>query len=255
LYSSKRFGKTTVQRLADLGFLCSDVSCAHCVWLTKRDIGIMRETGAMVVHNPSSNLRLRSGLAPIRAMAAAGVHVALGTDNLALNDGEDILQEVRLAQLQQSPPGLEEAPIPPPDALRWATDAGAKVLGIEGLGSLELGSPADLVMVHTRSIERPVFEHGHDIAASVIQWVRQSDIDQVLVGGRTMVRGGRYIFRDREELERKAYESEQQWMLTPATRLIRSEISKRYASEDIGGEPYYRLNSQTEETTNGRGRQ
>jgi 5-methylthioadenosine/S-adenosylhomocysteine deaminase len=255
LYSMKQFGKTTVQRLADLGFLCSDVSCAHCVWLTKRDIGIMRETGTMVVHNPSSNLRLRSGLAPIRPMVASGVHVALGTDNLALNDDEDILQEVRLAQLLHSPPGLGEAPIPPATALLWATEAGAKVLGIEGLGSLEPGNPADLVMVQTRSIDRPVFEHGHDIAASVIQWVRQSEIDQVLVGGRTMVRGGRYIFRDREELERKAYESQQQWTLTPATRLIRSEIGKRYAREDIEGEPYYRLNSRTAETSNRSARQ
>ncbi len=254
LASKKQFGKSTVERLAELGFLCSDVSCAHCVWLTKRDIGVMRESGAMVVHNPSSNLRLRSGLAPVRPMVAQGVHVALGTDNLALNDDEDMLQEVRLAQLLHSPPGLGEAPIPPQTALRWATDAGAKVLGIEGLGLLEPGSPADLVMLHSRSIERPVFEHGIDLAASVVQWVRQSDIDQVVVGGRTMVRGGRYVFRDRNEVERKAREGQQQWALTPATRLIRSEIGKRHASEDIGGQPYYRLNSQTA-TSNRSGRQ
>src|SRR5262249_40557303 len=75
LSAQKQFGKSTVERLAELGFLCSDVSCAHCCWLTQRDIGIMRETSAMVVHNPSSNLRLRSGLAPIRPMIAEGVHV------------------------------------------------------------------------------------------------------------------------------------------------------------------------------------
>lgn len=246
MYSLKRFGKSTVQRLADVGFLCSDVSCAHCVWLTQRDIGIMRESGAMVVHNPSSNLRLRSGLAPIRSMAEADVHIALGTDNLTLNDDEDILQETRLAQLLQSPPGIGEAPIPAQTALQWATQGGAKVLGIEGLGSLEAGSPADLVMVHNRSFDRAVFEYGHDIAASVIQWVRQSDIDQVLVGGRIMVRGGRYVFRDREELERKAYEGQRQWMLTPATRLIRSQIGERYASQDFGGQPFYRLNSRVD---------
>lgn len=246
LHSLKRFGKSTVQRLADIGFLCSDVSCAHCVWLTQRDIGIMRETGAMVVHNPSSNLRLRSGLAPIRSMAEADVHIALGTDNLTLNDDEDILQETRLAQILQSPPGIGEAPIPAQTALQWATQGGAKVLGIEGLGSLEPGSPADLVMIHNRSFDRAVFEHGHDIAASVIHWVRQSDIDQVLVGGKVMVRDGRYVVRDREELERKAYEGQRQWMLTPATRLLRSQIADRYASQDFGGQPFYRLNSQTD---------
>lgn len=246
LYSLKRFGKSTVQRLADLGFLCSDVSCAHCVWLTQRDIAIMRETGAMVVHNPSSNLRLRSGLAPIRSMAEAEVHIALGTDNLTLNDDEDILQETRLAQLLQSPPGIGEAPIPAQTALQWATQGGAKVLGIEGLGSLEPGSPADLVMVHNRSFDRAVLEHGHDIAASVMHWVRQSDVDQVLVGGQTMVRDGRYVFRDRDEICRKAHEGHRQWMLTPATRLIRSQISERYASQDFGGQPFYRLNARVD---------
>ncbi len=242
-YSFKRFGKSTVQRLADLGFLCGDVSCAHCVWLSQRDIGIMRETGAMVVHNPSSNLRLRSGIAPVRSMAEANVHIALGTDNLTLNDDEDILQETRLAQLLQSPPGIGETPIPAQTALQWATQGGAKVLGIEGLGALEPGSPADLVMVHNRSFDRAVFEDGHDIAASVMHWVRQSDIDQVLVGGRVVVRDGRYVLRDRTELERKAYEGLRQWKLTPATRLIRSQIGERYASQSFGGEPFYRLNA------------
>ena len=127
-------------------------------------------------------------------------------------------------------------------------------MAIKGLGSLEPGSPADLVMVHTRSIERSVFEHGHDIAASVIQWVRQSDIDQVLVGGRIMVRGGRYVFRDREELERKAYESQRQWMLTPAAKLIRARIREQYGSQDIGGQPFYRLHSSINETTDRSGR-
>ena len=252
LSAQKQFGKSTVERLAELGFLCSDVSCAHCCWLTQRDIGIMRQTGAMVVHNPSSNLRLRSGLAPIRPMVAAGVHVALGTDNLALNDDEDMLQEVRLAQLLHSPPGLGEDPIPASTALGWATEAGAKILGIDGLGMLEPGSPADLVMLRTGVLERPVFQHGQDLAKSVVQWVRQSDIDQVLVGGRVMVRGGRYIFRDREEVERKAYEGHQQWVLTPATKLIRSQIGESLASQDIGGEPFYRLNSITTTSTEGR---
>jgi cytosine/adenosine deaminase-related metal-dependent hydrolase len=242
-YSLKRFGKTNVERLAEIGFLGPDVSCAHCVWFTEHDIGIVRDAGAKVVHLPSANLRLRSGLAPIKPMADAGISIALGTDNLALNDDEDILQEVRLAQLLQSPPGIGESPIRPEAALRWVTQAGAQVLGIKDLGSLEPGSPADLVLFHVRSIERSLFEHGHDTAASLIQWARQSDIDQVLVGGQILVRDGRYIFRDREELERKAYERQRQWMLTPAIRSVRSKIGERYASQDFGGAPYYRLHS------------
>jgi 5-methylthioadenosine/S-adenosylhomocysteine deaminase len=248
-FSLKKFGKTNVERIAEIGFLDSDVSCAHCVWFTERDIGIVRDAGAKVVHLPSANLRLRSGLAPIKPMVDVGIPVALGTDNLALNDDEDILQEIRLAQLLQSPPGIGESPIPPNTALYWATQAGAQVLGMKGLGSLEPGSPADMVLVHVRSIERSLLEHGHDVAASVVQWVRQSDIDQVLVDGRILVRDGRYIFRDRDELERKAYESQRQWMLTPAIQLIRSKIVDRYASQEFGGAPYYRLHSRTAKTS------
>jgi 5-methylthioadenosine/S-adenosylhomocysteine deaminase len=254
-YSLKKFGRTNVERLAEIGFLDADVSCAHCVWLTERDISIMRDAGARVAHLPSANLRLRSGLAPIKPMVDAGVPVALGTDNLGLNDDEDMLQEVRLAQLLHSPPGIGETPIRPDMALHWATQAGAHVLGVKGLGSLEPGSPADLVLVHVRPIERSVVEHGHDIAASVVQWVRQSDIDQVLVDGRVLVRNGRYISHDRDEIERKAYESQRQWMLTSAIRLLRSEIAERYASQEIGGTPFYRLHSRTAETTKRRKRQ
>jgi len=254
-YSLKRFGKTNVERLAEIGLIDSEVSCAHCVWLTERDIAILRDAGAKVAHLPSANLRLRSGLAPIKRMVEAGIPVALGTDNLGLNDDEDILQEARLAQVLQSPPGIGEPPIGPETALHWATQAGAQVLGMQGLGSLDPGSPADLVLVHIGSIERSLFEHGHDVAASVVQWIRQSDIDQVLVGGQVLVRNGRYVFRDRDELERKAYEGQRQWALTPAARFIRSEIAGRYASQEIGGEPYYPLHSRTAETTKGRTRQ
>jgi 5-methylthioadenosine/S-adenosylhomocysteine deaminase len=244
-YSLKRFGKTNVERLAEIGFIDADVSCAHCVWFTERDISIVREVGAKVVHLPSANLRLRSGVAPIKPMVDAEIPVALGTDNLALNDGEDILQEVRLAQLLQSPPGIGESPIGADTALHWITQAGAAVLGLKGLGSLEPGGPADMALVHVRAIERSVFEHGHDVAASVVQWVRQSDIDQVLVGGRVTVSGGRYVFQDRDELERKAYEAQRQWPLTPAVRSVRSKIAARHASQVFGGAPYYRLHSRT----------
>jgi 5-methylthioadenosine/S-adenosylhomocysteine deaminase len=176
-------------------------------------------------------------------MIAKGVHVAIGTDNLALADGEDILAEARLAQVLQSPPGIADEQIGAVKALQWATVAGARVLGIKGLGSLELGCPADLVMLHTRSIDRAVFDLGHDVAASVLHWLRQHDIDQVLVGGQILVRDGRYIFRDRDEVERKAVEASQQWAMTPAIQLLRSQVQKRYASQDLSGQPYYWLNA------------
>lgn len=242
-HALKKFGKTGVERLTQIKFLQPDVSCAHCVWLTEGDIALFRDSGAVVVHNPSSNLRLRNGLAPIGRMAAAGVPVALGIDNLGINDDEDVLQEVRLAQLLQSPPGIGQADLRPEVALVWATEGGGRVLGMEGLGRLEAGSPADLVMARLRSIQKPVLEHGHPPAGGVVQWLRQSDIDQVAVGGRVLVRGGRYIGADRDQIERKAYESAQQWVLTPGVKLIRSKIVELYSGYEVTGEPYYRFNA------------
>jgi cytosine/adenosine deaminase-related metal-dependent hydrolase len=242
-HALRRFGKTSVERLAEMEFLRADVSCAHCVWFTERDIGVFRQTGAVVVHNPSSNLRLRNGLAPVGVMAAAGIPVALGIDNLGINDDEDMLQEVRLAQLLQSPPGIGQATIRPEVALSWATEGGAQVLGIEGLGRLEAGSPADLVMARLGRLEKPVLDHGQDLPACVVQWLRQRDIDQVMIGGRVLVRSGRYVGGDRDEIERKAYESTRQWALTPGVNLIRGKIVEHFSGQEVAGEPYYRFHS------------
>lgn len=238
-----RFGKTSVERLADLRFLRPDVSCAHCVWFTARDIAIFRQTGAVVTHNPSSNLRLRNGLAPVGVMAAASIPVALGIDNLGINDDEDMLQEVRLAQLQQSPPGIGQTTILGSTAISWATENGAQVLGVAGLGRLEVGCPADLVMARFDRIEKAVLEDGHDPAAAVVQWLRQRDIDLVIVGGRVLVQNGCYVGGDRTEIEKRATESTRQWVLTPGVNFIRRQIVERFSRQEVAGEPYYRFHS------------
>ena len=136
----------------------------------------MRETGAVVAHNPSSNLRLRSGVAPVRHMADRGVALVLGTDNLGMNDDEDLLQEARLAQLLHSPPGLDLPALPAETVLGWATECGADVLGASGLGRLEPGSPADLVLARLGPIARSI-DGPESIAAAVVQWLRPPAVD------------------------------------------------------------------------------
>jgi cytosine/adenosine deaminase-related metal-dependent hydrolase len=236
------FGKTSVERLAEIGFLDADVSCAHCVWVTESDIRFLRDSGAIVVHNPSSNLRLRSGLAPVKPMAAAGVSVALGVDNLGMNDDEDMLQEVRLAQLLHSPPGLDQAEMHPETVLRWATEGGVNVVGNGSRGRLEIGCPADLVMAHLDRIKDAPSDTCRQVAASVVQWVRQSAIDQVMVGGQVLVRGGRYVLQDRDELERKAFQSRREWR-GPAIRVVKERIAAVHGTRQIPHDPYYPLHS------------
>jgi cytosine/adenosine deaminase-related metal-dependent hydrolase len=213
------------------------------VWLTDGDVGLMRETGAVVAHNPSSNLRLRSGLAPIRAMADRDVTVALGTDNLGLNDDEDLLQEARLAQLLHSPPGLDVTPLAAETVLAWATERGAAVLGPPQLGRLAPGAPADLVLARLDPIARAI-DGAASIAPAVVQWLRPSAVDVVMVAGRVLVRGGRYVHRDRDEIERRAWDGMKRWTPAPPVRMLKDTVTSLYRAWPGGSAPYYRLHSQ-----------
>jgi cytosine/adenosine deaminase-related metal-dependent hydrolase len=237
-----RHGETGVAWLARTGFLGPDVICAHAVWLTDGDIELVRDSGAIVVHNPGSNLRLRSGLAPIRAMAERGVPIALGTDNLGLNDEEDLLQECRLAQVLQSPPGLGLAPIAAATVLHWATAAGAGVIGRAGLGGLDPGAPADLVLARLGRIERAV-ENGRALAAAAVQWLRSSDVDLVMVGGRVLVRGGRYVPADRDALERAVWDTVRRYTPSPAVQTLKDAVTALYPEGPDASAPYYALHS------------
>lgn len=241
-HALERWGQTGVEWLARTGFLGPDVICAHCVWLTERDVELVRETGAVVAHNPSSNLRLRSGLAPIRRMADRGVAIALGTDNLGLNDEEDMLQEARLAQLLHSPPGLELSPTSAETVLGWATEAGAAVLGPGRLGRLEAGAPADLVLARLDGVA-PWIDEPEAVPSAVVQWMRPSAVDVVMVGGQIVVRGGRYSLRDRDEIERIAHDTARRWSPGPAVRLLKDAVVDLYHRWPGDIEPYYRLHS------------
>jgi cytosine/adenosine deaminase-related metal-dependent hydrolase len=241
-HALERWGETSVSWLARAGFLGPDVICAHCVWVTDRDVALMRETGAVVAHNPSSNLRLRSGLAPVRQMADHGVAVALGTDNLGVNDDEDLLQEARLAQLLHSPPGLDLPPLSAETVLAWATERGATVLGPPQLGRLEAGAPADLVLARLAPVARAI--DGLDsIAPAVVQWLRPAAVDVVMVAGRVVVRDARYIVRDRDEIERRAWETVRRWSQGPAVRMLKDTVTDLYRAWPGAAQPYYRLHS------------
>jgi hypothetical protein len=94
-------------------------------------------------------------------------------------------------------------------------------------------------------VETSVLRQGQDLAASVVQWVRQAEIEEVMVGGRVLVRDGRYVGGDRDEIERKAYESTRQWTLTPGVNLVRQKIVERYSGQNVAGEPYYHFHSRS----------
>jgi cytosine/adenosine deaminase-related metal-dependent hydrolase len=244
-YALKTYGRSGVEWLTGWGFLAPDVSCAHCVWFTERDIDAFKASGAIVVHNPGSNLRLRSGLAPISSMARANLPIAFGIDSLALNDDEDMLQELRVAQLLQSPPGVEHAHTAPIQLLHWATETGANAIGGRCAGRLEPNCPADIVMIDLSRVERDFGRAGGELADKVLYWVRKADIDKVIVGGELLVDGGRYIHRDRDEIEAEAYRRLKVPNGSSAVDVVKREIAKICGRVGKPSEPYYRLNSRS----------
>ena len=204
-FGIRTWGKTPVAHLADLGFLGPELSCAHSVWLTEGDIEMLADAGTTVCHNPSSNLRLKNGIAPVNAMLAGGVNVALGTDSTAINDDDDLLQEMRLASKLHRQPGLERPAMDSHQALRLATANAARPTGFDGrIGILEPGRYADMVLLDWDAMTAPYFEGSGDAGADAVNAVvyrgKSSHVDTVLINGEVVLRGGRFVKADEEEI-------------------------------------------------------
>ncbi len=191
-------GQTPIRRLYELGFLGPKTSLAHGVWLTADDMALMVETGTSISHNPSSNLRLRSGIAPVLEMMRQGVHVALGTDSTSINDDDDLFQEMALATRLHRPPGLEVPHLSSHQALHMATLGGAyeTTFGEEMIGSLEVGKRADMLLLDWDRISTPYVAENLDILDVLVSRARARDVETVIVEGRTILQDGQFTTID-----------------------------------------------------------
>ncbi|MBD2387740.1 amidohydrolase [Cylindrospermum sp. FACHB-282] len=144
----EKYGCTAVAHLQRIGYLGDRTSLAHCVWLTDADIAILAETQSTVVHNPLSNLRLGSGIAPILKYRQAGVNVTFGCDGASSNDSQDLLEAIKIGSILHNVTDLDyQYWITPQQAVEMASLGGAKGLNIaDKLGSLSVGKQADLVL-------------------------------------------------------------------------------------------------------------
>jgi cytosine/adenosine deaminase-related metal-dependent hydrolase len=197
-YAHKAYGKSWAKRLKELGLLSERFSGAHAIWIDGEDMEILRESGAQVVHNPSSNLRLSSGMAPVRELLERGIPVAFGLDSLSMNDDEDMFQDLRLGQVVQNRPGLETPPIPAATMFTMATATGATVTGIEGTGSLAPGMLADVVLVSL-----PEVAGGHadqPLADLMLRRAKAAHVRTVIIGGKVMIEDGRWTGLDPQAL-------------------------------------------------------
>jgi cytosine/adenosine deaminase-related metal-dependent hydrolase len=197
LYGLRAYGAPTVQHLAQLGVLSPRLSFAHGVWLTEAEIELLAESGAAVSHNPSSNLRLRAGIAPLNTLLAAGVTVGLGMDGMTINDNEDMWQEMRLALRLHRTPRLNSPAPTPAQIFQLATHGGATLLrAADWRGSLASGYLADIVLLKLDRIMWPWTAPEVDPLTLILYRAAAGDVDTVLVGGQVVVEAGRVTTLD-----------------------------------------------------------
>jgi cytosine/adenosine deaminase-related metal-dependent hydrolase len=192
--------------LGDIGFLSPRLSLAHCTWAGDADLEAIAGSGATVVVNTSSNLHLNSGIAPVGRMLAAGVKVAMGLDGCAFDEDDDALREIRLLRALHGGTGFDPV-LTPVAALRAACATGRPALGLPSGGVLEVGAPADVLLLDLAALDRdgllPV-----DPRALLMTRARRDHIKALRVGGRLVVQDGRLTGFDGEaaqEALRAAY--------------------------------------------------
>jgi 5-methylthioadenosine/S-adenosylhomocysteine deaminase len=196
---------SAVQALDSLGEFQGRTVAAHCVWVSDRDMAILKARGAGVAHCPSSNMKLASGVAPVVKMRALGINVGLGTDSSAgSNNDVNMFEEMDLAAKLQKVTTLDPQVLPASAALEMATIAGARVLGLEKeIGSLEIGKRADLIAVR---LDRPNAVPLYDPVSAMVYALKAEDVQDVMVNGKPVVRDGRILTLDEAVVLAKAAE-------------------------------------------------
>ena len=191
-YAQRRSGLTAVRHIENMGMLGPHMTLGHGVWLNEDDIERVVRTGTMICHNASSNLRLRSGVAPLNSWTAAGVTVALGLDEAGINDDRDMLQEMRLVLRLHRVPGMDDVVPTSAQVFRMATENGARTTGFaDTIGVLEPGKAADLVLMRWQDIAYPYLEQDVSVIDAVVHRAKSSAVDTVLVAGEPVLRDGR----------------------------------------------------------------
>jgi cytosine/adenosine deaminase-related metal-dependent hydrolase len=195
-------GHDEIAYLDSVGISGPRAALAHCVWVDKDDIAVLARQRTNVVHCPSSNLKLGSGIAPIPEMLAAGCRVGIGADGAPCNNRLDAFAEMRLAALIQKP-RLGPDALPATQALELATLGGAQALGLEAeIGSIEVGKCADLMVL---DLEGPHAQpEDVDLISRIVYSARAADVRHVIVDGRIVVRDGVLKTADVSEIRRAA---------------------------------------------------
>jgi len=212
VYAYKTWGVSFIRHLEDIGALGDWLTLAHMVWVEDDDIELLAERGVGVAHNISSNLRLRSGIAPIAMMAAAGVSVGIGLDGQTLDDDQDFLREMRLAWTIGNQSGMAATDLDAETVWRMGTGVAADItFGADvPLGELEVGGLADLILLDLAAIAgrwAPASYPPRELLPAFLLRRGQRDhVRHVMVGGQWILRDGAHLHIDIQDVEREIWQ-------------------------------------------------
>ena len=201
-YAKDNYGTTSIEMLEEIGFFDGPTIAAHVVWPTETEIPILAERRVGVIHNPTSNMKIASGIAPVTAMLAAGVRVGLGTDGAASNNDLDMWEEMRLAAYLQKVDRMDPEALPAETVLAMATSGGADAIGLgEWTGSLEPGKRADLIQVEFDDVHHvPTY----DVVSHLVYVSDEQDVASTIVDGRILMKDGRLLTVDTARVRKEA---------------------------------------------------
>lgn len=193
----KKYGKTPTKHLYDLGIFNQKTIAAHCVWITSEDMKILADNSVTMTHNPSSNLKLASGIAPVPDVLNMGVNVALGTDGASSNNNLNMFEEINLASFIHK--GVNHNPllINATESLKMATSNGAKALGMDNMGLIKEGAKADIILI---DMDKPHLMPVHNMVSALAYSVQGSDVCLTMVDGVILYENGEFKTIDKEKV-------------------------------------------------------
>jgi 5-methylthioadenosine/S-adenosylhomocysteine deaminase len=196
-------GLRPFEYLEKIGFLGPDVVAAHCVWLSDEEIEIIKKHDVKVSHNPCSNMKLASGVAPVSKLIENGVCVSIGTDGASSNNNLDLIEELKTASLLQKVSTLDPKVLNSDESIEMATIKGAEALGLsDEIGSIEVGKKADIILIDTNSAN--MTPDSSSLSSNVIYSANGSNVDTTICNGKILMENKKLTALDEEEIYAKA---------------------------------------------------
>ena len=200
---SEEKGLRPFEYLDKIGFLGPDVVAAHSVWLSDDEIEIIKKNDVKISHNPCSNMKLASGIAPVSKLIENDICVAIGTDGASSNNNLDLIEELKTASLLQKVDTLDPMVLTSDESIAMGTIKGAEALGLDSeIGSIEVGKKADIILIDTNVAN--MVPDSSSLSSNIIYSANGSNVDTTICNGKILMENKKLVQLDEQEIYNKA---------------------------------------------------